>query len=95
VSLTIGQQIVSTVPTFLFNAPPGWATITVQSGSASTASAYLGFSTALTSSIGYEIPVQQSVSWVGSGLSKAGGSIYGVTTASSAATLSWIISTSQ
>lgn len=92
--LSFGQATATTVATLLFTAPPGWAVVTVQSGSASTTSAFLGSGTAVTSSNGLEIPVQGATSWAQAAGSKTA-PVYAITTAANGAVLSWSISSAE
>lgn len=93
-SLVTGQITAGTVATVAFYQPPGPSVITVTSDTASTATAYLGAGTAVTSTSGMPLVSGGAVSWATYQGSK-GGPVSVITTASSAATLGWVISSSM
>ena len=93
-SLTGGQATIGTVSTTLFPMPPGPAVVTVNSGTVSTATAYLGFGAGgASTAAGYILDPGRSVTFAAYARS-AGANVTAVTTGASAATLSWLISTS-
>jgi hypothetical protein len=93
-ALITGQFTAGTTSVILFTQPAGPAVVTVTSGTASTATAWIGAGSAVTSSNGYPLAPGAAVSWAayaGSRMSP----VSAITTASSAATLAWIISSPQ
>jgi hypothetical protein len=93
VSLITGQVTASTAATFMFNQPPGPSVVTLRSDTASAATAYVSAGSAATSANGLPLPSGLSVSWATYPGSK-GVSVYCIT-ASTTATIGWIISTSS
>lgn len=94
-ALTTGQVLLSsTAPTQLFIVPAGWASVTIRSSTASTALAFAGPGSAITTLNGAEIPPGGFLYWRQEGPSR-GTPIYGVTSSASAATLSWLVSTAE
>jgi hypothetical protein len=94
VGLITGQYTASTVATVIFTQPPGPSVVTVTSDTASTSTAYLGAGTAVTSANGVPLVSGGAVSWATYKGSR-GGPVSVITTASSAATVGWILSTDQ
>ena len=92
-ALITGQFTVGTAATVLFTGPPGPAVVTVTSDTASTSTAYLGAGTAVTASNGVPLVPGGAVSWAAYPNSK--GSQVSAITASSTATIGWVISGSQ
>ena len=92
--LVTGQSVISTVATVIFTAPPGPSVITVTSSTASTAEAYLGGGTAVTSSNGIPLIPKGTISWAGYPGSSAQ-QVSAITTGSSAATIGWVISSER
>lgn len=93
-SLSSGQASASTASTVLFPMPPGSAVVTINSATASTATAYLGFgSNAANTAAGYILDPGRSLTFAS--YTKSGGGNISAITASGAATLSWVISTSN
>lgn len=94
-SLVSGQASIGTASTTLFTMPPGSAVVTINSGTVSTATAYLGFgANAATTTSGYILDPGRTLTFAAYTRS-GGGNISAVTTGSSAATLSWVISTNS
>ena len=92
--LATGQAIASTVATVLFTQPPGPSVVTVTSDTASTSTAYLGSGTAVTSTNGIPLIPGGAISWAT--YPNSGGSpVSVITTASSAATVGWVISSDR
>ena len=93
-SLSSGQASATTASTVLFPMPPGSAVVTINSGTASTATAYLGFGpNAASTSSGYILDPGRSLTFAS--YSKSGGCNVSAITASATATLSWVISTNN
>jgi hypothetical protein len=93
-ALSTGQYTASTVATAIFIQPPGPSVVTVTSDTASTATAYLGAGTAVTASNGVPLVSGGAISWA-TYQGSAGGPVSVITTASSAATVGWIISSDR
>lgn len=89
--LVTGQYTAGTVSTVIFSQPPGRSVITVTSDTASTSTAYLGAGTAVTSANGIPLVPGGAISWAAYDTS-GGSPVSVITTASSAATVGWIIS---
>jgi hypothetical protein len=92
--LVTGQYIASTVATVMFTQPPGPSVVTVTSDTASTATAYLGAGTVVTATNGIPLVPGGAISWA-TYQGSAGGPVAVITTASSAATTGWIISSDR
>ena len=92
--LITGQYIAGTAATVIFNQPPGSSVVTVTSDTASTATAYLGAGTVVTSTNGVPLVSGGAVSWA-TYPGSAGGPVSVVTTGSSAATVGWVISSDR
>lgn len=90
-ALITGQYTASTVATTIFIQPPGPSVVTITSDTASTATAFLGAGTAVTSTNGVPLVSGGAVSWATYQGSR-GGPVSAITTASSAATIGWVIS---
>jgi len=97
VALVIGQATLGTVATILFREPPGPGVVTLTSDTASTSTCYIGAqpgtatTAAVTSTNGIPLVPGGAISWAtfdGKGPSV----ISGITTASSASTIGWVIS---
>lgn len=94
-ALVTGQATIGTVSTTLFSAPGGSAVITINSGTVSTATAYIGMgANAASTASGYILDPGRSLTFAAYPAS-APGTISAVTTSSNAATLSWVISTNK
>lgn len=92
--LVTGQFVAGTVATTLFTQPPGNSVVTVTSDTASTSTAYLGAGTAVTSANGIPLVPGGAISWATYD-SSAGSPVSAITTAATAATIGWIISTDR
>ena len=92
--LVTGQYTASTVATAIFTQPPGPSVVTVTSDTASTATAFLGAGTAVTSSNGVPLVPGGAISWA-TYTSSAGTPVSVITTGSSAATIGWVISSDK
>lgn len=92
-ALDTGQYVAGTVATVIFYQPSGPSVVTVTSDTASTATAYLGAGTAVTSKNGVPLVSGGAVSWA-TYQGSQGGPVSVITTGSSAATLGWVISSS-
>jgi hypothetical protein len=90
-ALVAGQAVLSTAATMMFQSPAGAAVVTVTSDTASTANAWIGPGTGVTSSNSLVLIPGGSVSYVSYPTSK-GAAMYGISGAASASTLSWLIS---
>lgn len=89
--LITGQASAGTAATQLFLAPPGPCNVTLSADTANTVTAWISAGTAATAGNGVPLPSGRTLSWSGF-QSSSGGPVYAVT-ASSAATIGWIIST--
>jgi hypothetical protein len=90
-ALITGQFTAGTIATTIFTVPPGPAVITVTSDTASTATAFLGAGTTVTSANGVPLVSGGAVSWAAY-LGSKGSPVSVITTGSSAATIGWVIS---
>ena len=91
-SLDSGQAGASTASTVLFTMPPGSVVVTINSGTASSATAYLGFGpNAASTSSGYILDPGRTLTFAA--YTKSAGCNISAITASTTATLSWVIST--
>ena len=93
-ALITDQYIAGTTSAVLFYQPPGPCVMTVKSGTASTAVAYIGGGSTVTATNGYPLEPGASLSWAAYPGSRTS-PVSVITTASSAATIAWIISTPQ
>jgi hypothetical protein len=94
VGLVTGQYTASTVATVIFTQPPGPSVVTITSDTASTSTAFLGAGTAVTSTNGVPLVPGGAISWA-TYTSSAGAPVSVITTASSAATVGWVISSDK
>jgi hypothetical protein len=94
VALITGQYTAGTVSSVVFRMPPGPCVVTVTSDKSSSATAYIGAGSSVTSSTGMPLVPSGAVSWAAYPGS-AGVPVSVITTAGSAATVGWIISTPQ
>jgi hypothetical protein len=90
-ALDTGQYTAGTVATVIFYQPPGPSVVTVTSDTVSTATAYLGAGTVVTTTNGIPLVSGGAVSWATYPGSK-GSPVSVVTTGSSVATIGWVIS---
>ena len=90
--LITGQYVAGTVATVIFRQPPGPSVVTITSDTASTATAFLGAGTVVTSVNGVPLIPGGAISWA-TYRSSAGGPVSVITSGSSAATVGWVIST--
>ena len=94
-SLISGQATVGTVSTALFSMPPGSAVVTINSGTVSTATAYIGMGAGGASTAdGFILDPGRSLTFA-SYTSSAPSTVAAISAAPAAATLSWVISTSR
>ena len=91
-ALVSGQATCGTASTVLFTMPPGPAVVTINSGTVSTATAYLGFGAgAAGTASGYILDPGRTLTFAT--YPRSGDvAISAITTGASAATLSWLIS---
>lgn len=90
-ALITGQAAAGTAATLLFTLPPGPYNVALSADSANTVTTWVGCGTAVTAGNGVPLPAGAVLSW--SGYQSSLGSPVHVITASSAATLGWVIST--
>ena len=94
-SLDTGQAVIGTASTTLFNMPAGSAVVTINSGTVSTATAYIGMgANAAGTASGYILDPGHSLTFAAYTTS-APSTVSAITTGSNAATLSWVISTNR
>lgn len=91
-ALITGQYTAGTASQVAFMQPPGPCVVTMTSDKASSASAYIGAGATATASNGMPLVPSGTLSWAAYPGSK-GGPVSVITTAGSAATVGWIIST--
>ena len=89
--LITGQATIGTASTTLFSMPPSSAVVTINSGTASTATAYIGVGGAAGTANSFILDPGHAVTFA-SYTSSPAATVNAITTAGSAATLSWIIS---
>lgn len=93
-SLITGQASATTANSVLFTMPPGSAVVTINSGTSSTVTAYIGMgATVATTSGGYILDPGHTLTFAT--YTRSGGCNVNAITGSASATLSWIISTNN
>ena len=94
-ALVTGQATVGTASTILFYVPAGPSVVTINSGTVSTATAYIGMGANVAGTAsGYILDPGHTLTFAAYTTS-APGTVSAITTGSNAATLSWVISTSR
>lgn len=91
--LVSGQAVIGTASTVLFYTPPGASVVTINSGTVSTATAYIGFGAGGAGTANSYILDAGHTMTFATYAKSAGSEISAITTGTTAATLSWIIST--
>ena len=92
--LVTGQYVAGTAATVLFTQPPGPSVVTVTSDTASTSTAYLGAGTVVTATNGIPLVPGGAISWA-TYTNSGSGPVSAITTAATAATIGWIISSDR